>query len=582
MTAGLILTFSGANEIEAAYQAGETVKITLCSFGDGGGEPVTADPSATALKGRFGEVPLSAGDAFDGMIGGMAIIPCADYPGKIVREFGLESESGTLIAYGAYPETYLPAQGDSVIKELIVKFVMPLVHAENVTLIVDPNIAIITQEEGDKRYYRRALRLQEVQDEGAAAQQELRENIGCGTSATKDIVTSTSDTTAGRVLNVGAGGLLGMALPVTDANLTNKDGLVSMMFNQGGGSNSIHFGGYGCGVHLFYGDSGDGTQALSANIFVDSAGNLWAEWLAIKKTDGSVVAQRKQKLWGPFNKPTPGDIGALPAFPNVLAVDLNTLGDRSDHGVYYQASNAGATAAYHYPAQVAGTLFVTQSAYGCQQMYTTYSGRMFLRAVQGAWTGSGPWSEWVEMYGPNHIPTAGDVKALPITGGTLTGNLEIADTAPIITLTDTNQVPTKKYLLVNDGGDVRLDEDSTVGNNVWTWRSATNVFTVNGQVVPVDYGNFDARYAMSPSLAGFGGVGTYAFLSCNAAVANGATVAGASLFSSGIAAQKSSVGYGDKSMVIQGSAMAGTWKCLGNQPAPSGSDVGATLYYRIA
>uniref|UniRef100_UPI000B039AA0 hypothetical protein n=1 Tax=Enterobacter kobei TaxID=208224 RepID=UPI000B039AA0 len=89
-------------------------------------------------------------------------------------------------------------------------------------------------------------------------------------------------------------------------------------------------------------------------------------------------------------------------------------------------------------------------------------------------------------------------------------------------------------------------------------------------------------YAMSPNQAGFGGVGTYAFLSCNAAVSNGANVAGASLFSSGVAAQKSGVGYGDKSMVIQGSAMAGTWKCLGNQPAPSGSDVGATLYYRIA
>jgi hypothetical protein len=141
---------------------------------------------------------------------------------------------------------------------------------------------------------------------------------------------------------------------------------------------------------------------------------------------------------------------------------------------------------------------------------------------------------------------------------------------------------------------LNLNEDGSIALNLANGKT----FTVNGQVVPSTYANFDARYmgktdaytktesdaryAMSPNVAGFGGVGTYAFLSCNSAVSNGANVAGASLFSSGIAAQKSSVGYGDKSMVIQGSAMAGTWKCLGNQPAPSGSDVGATLYYRIA
>ena len=283
MTAGLILTFSGANEIEAAYQAGETVKITLCSFGDGGGEPVTADPSATALKGRFGEVPLSAGDAFDGMIGGMAIIPCADYPGKIVREFGLESESGTLIAYGAYPETYLPAQGDSVIKELVVKFVMPLVHAENVTLIVDPNIAIITQEEGDKRYYRRALRLQEVQDEGAAAQQELRENIGCGTSATKDIVTSPTDTTAGRVPTVGYHGLGGVAPRTAVAASNNYDNIPTGL-TSGFWTHAVSGGPYAYTFTLFQ-DGGAKTQSRHLIIPSDPNGKIAFRWDGATATD---------------------------------------------------------------------------------------------------------------------------------------------------------------------------------------------------------------------------------------------------------------------------------------------------------
>ena len=228
--------------------------------------------------------------------------------------------------------------------------------------------------------------LAEIKAAGSNSQSAARANLALGSAAIHDVTTSPTDTTAGRVLTVGAGGLLGMALPVTDANLTNKDGLVSMMF-----TNSIHFGGYGSGVHLFYGDSGDGTQALSANIFVDSAGNLWAEWLAIKKTDGSIVAQRKQKLWGPFNKPTPGDIGAL-----------------------------------------------------------------------------------------------------PITGGTLTGNLEIADTAPIIQLTESDSG--KKYFLIADGNGFRINEDSPTGNAVLSYAGASKRLVTVGQFAPGDWANFDARY----------------------------------------------------------------------------------------
>lgn len=102
------------------------------------------------------------------------------------------------------------------------------------------------------------------------------------------------------------------------------------------------------------------------------------------------------------------------------------------------------------------------------------------------------------------------------------------------------------------------------------------------EVIPGDYGNFDARYARSPNDAGWGGVGTYAFLSCNTAQSNGSTVAGSALYASGVGGQKSAVGWGDKSIIQQGSTMAGTWKCCGNQPAQDGSDVGATLYYRIS
>ncbi|MEP9011515.1 tail fiber assembly protein [Enterobacter kobei] len=412
MTAGLILTQAGADEIEAAYQAGKVVSIVAAAFGDGGGNPVVVSPSATALAGRFGEVPLSAGETIDGMIGGMAIIPCADYPGRVVREFGLESESGTLIAYGAYPDTYLPGQSDSVIKELIVKFVMPLVHAQSVTLVVDPSIAILTQENGDKRYYRRSLRLQEVQDEGAAAQQELRENIGCGTAATKDW-----GYLSGKLLPHGAYGIGNYTplpgSPTEGGNTLERMASYTGFYAHKGGYNTQ---GYGYGMPSELADGEDyAVIAVKASQTPNMVFSLvWADdGLWFDTLDQGMAGRKKwARVFSDRHPPSAAQTGALPADDESLSVDLNTLGAMTSAGVYYQTSNAGATAANHYPAQAAGTLFVTRSAYGCQQMYITYSNRIFVRALTGNWTGSGPWSEWAEMYGPSNNPAPDDVNCI--------------------------------------------------------------------------------------------------------------------------------------------------------------------------
>ncbi|ULH09876.1 tail fiber protein [Serratia marcescens] len=90
------------------------------------------------------------------------------------------------------------------------------------------------------------------------------------------------------------------------------------------------------------------------------------------------------------------DVGAFPLHPDALTVDLNTLGAATQAGVYCQPENAGATTAKHYPVNLAGTLMVTPSAYGCQQEYTTYSTRQkFVRGLTGPWNGKdGPWSDW--------------------------------------------------------------------------------------------------------------------------------------------------------------------------------------------
>ncbi len=197
---GLILTTSGAAEIEAAYQNGQTVTVRHVLLGDGGGRalPSTPDEMAamTSLYGEFGQEPFSDGAVEEGFISGDIVIDCKSYPGKTLRELGMISDSGTLIAYGRYPDTFLPDQTDSVIKEVILTLVLGLTHAQNVVLEVDPDRAIITQEIGDRRYLQRKKNLSDVEDRDKSV-----ENLGLKPTVdkAKNAVQRDGDTMSGEL-----------------------------------------------------------------------------------------------------------------------------------------------------------------------------------------------------------------------------------------------------------------------------------------------------------------------------------------------------------------------------------------------
>jgi hypothetical protein len=85
-------------------------------------------------------------------------------------------------------------------------------------------------------------------------------------------------------------------------------------------------------------------------------------------------------------------------------VDLNTLGfglNAVQSGIYHQSANANATEANNYPEKKAGTLFVTGSAYGSQQMYITFdTNTIWVRGLSTNWNGTdGPWRPWTRSGG---------------------------------------------------------------------------------------------------------------------------------------------------------------------------------------
>jgi hypothetical protein len=97
------------------------------------------------------------------------------------------------------------------------------------------------------------------------------------------------------------------------------------------------------------------------------------------------------------------------------------LNDFKTAGLYFQGMNVNASSALNYPENNAGALIVLRSA-GITQIYYVYnSSRIWSRSQYS----NGGWTPWAREYNTQNKPSAGDVGALPITGGTITGPVGI-------------------------------------------------------------------------------------------------------------------------------------------------------------
>ncbi|HFQ9708293.1 TPA: phage tail protein, partial [Escherichia coli] len=286
---GLILTTSGAAEIEAAYQNGQTVTVRHVLLGDGGGQALPSTPdemtAMTSLYGEFGQEPFSDGAVEEGFISGDIVIDCKSYPGKTLRELGMISDRGTLIAYGRYPDTFLPDQTDSVIKEVILTLVLGLTHAQSVVLEVYPDRAIITQETGDRRYLQRKNNLSDVEDSDEAV-----ENLGLKPTVdkAKNAVQRDGDTMTGK-----------LTLPQTSAFGVNTENILGgnslaigegqTGFKQASGTLSI----FVQGNEVFYLEE----DTITAMVDILLNGYLSADKVMVASSSGSWIDMRNQSVF---------------------------------------------------------------------------------------------------------------------------------------------------------------------------------------------------------------------------------------------------------------------------------------------
>ncbi|MEG0234071.1 MAG: pyocin knob domain-containing protein [Hafnia sp.] len=243
---------------------------------------------------------------------------------------------------------------------------------------------------------------------------------GLGTAAFKDVVTSMTDVTTGRVPVVGWMGLGANAPRLPVVGDTSYD---SIPINLPTGFYTIPTsGGPFCHTITLRQDGGGVANDLHFIIPSQPSGKIALRW-------DSSNTFNYQYFYTDKNKPTASDVGAvsvtrkvngheLNADVNVTSTDIfdgqainlganKNLNDVTTPGIYFQPMNANTSLALNYPEAQAGTLVVYKNA-GFTQEYRVYnSSRIYTRSRYS----SDAWTPWAKEYNTLNNPGASDVGA---------------------------------------------------------------------------------------------------------------------------------------------------------------------------
>ncbi|MEG6015801.1 phage tail protein [Enterobacter hormaechei] len=323
----------------------------------------------------------------------------------------------------------------------------------------------------------------------SVAVKEIKATLG--TASGKDVVTSKTDYTAGRVLTTGWMSLGGYGtdnlIAAADAKKSLRNGFYAVSNEPAYGNSSLISFGYDSGsqVHII---AKQGGQAPLLGVCGSTPQGDFGNW---------------GKIYTEFQKPTALDVGAVPYRGQLGADDLNTI-TGTKYGRFCQPLSANATAARNYPIAEAGDLDVHQTggngAEACVQEYRSFSTRrIFLRTYNPA---GSVWTDWCEFYTTAKKPTADDVGAIPLTGSTSVAGLVRNAAEFQSTSANSFRIAYGGYgaFWRQDGANLYLmltNKDDPYGSYN-SLRPLTinmaNGYPTMGRLGLTDWTNFDARY----------------------------------------------------------------------------------------
>ncbi|HGG6785927.1 TPA: phage tail protein [Salmonella enterica subsp. enterica serovar Bredeney] len=491
-----LLTDIGAAKLASATALGIPLKITHMAVGDGGGVLPTPSAQQTALVAERRRAALNMlyiDPQNNSQIIAEQVIPETE-GGWWIREVGLFDETGALIAVGNCPESYKPQLTEGSGRTQTVRMVLITSSTDNITLKIDPAVVLATRKYVDDK----ALELKVYVDDLMAkhlaapdphsqyAQKDSPTLTGIPKVPTPAAGNSTKQIANTEFVASSIAAIVDSAPAALDtlnelaAALGNDPNFATTMINALAGKQPLD--------NTLTNLSGKDIAGLLTYLGLGETINL---------AKNAVPATRRVN-----SKPLTGDITLSAADVNAFALgmtgDYTLENDKSvgwnwKSGVYNVPTGGASKLILHFNMNIGSCPAV--------QFCVNYkNGGISYRSARD---GFGFELDWTEFYTTTRKPSAGDVGALPVSGGVINGNLGIG--TPNI-LGGSSIVLGDNDTGLKQNGDGLLD---IYANGVQVFRFQNDTLeskksiNVTGRLTPTDYGNFDSRYVQDFRLGSY-------------------------------------------------------------------------------
>ncbi|EBV4781126.1 tail fiber protein [Salmonella enterica] len=489
-----VITTAGAAKLAAAtVPGGKKINLNVMAVGDGGGKLPVPDAGQTQLVNEVWRHTLnkiSQDNRYSNYIVAELVIP-PEVGGFWMRELGLYDDEGTLIAVANMAESYKPELAEGSGRAQTCRMVIIVSSVESVELSIDSTMVMATQDYVDDR-------LAEHEKSRRHPDATLKEK---GFTQLSNATDSESETLAATPKAVKAAYDLADAKYTAQDATTTRKGLVQL--SNATDSVSETLAATPKAVKVAYDlanakyTAQDATTARKGIIQLSNATDSTSETLAatpkavkaaMDNANGRVPSGRKVN-----GHPLSGDITLSAADVNAFALgmtgDYTLENDKSvgwnwKSGVYNVPTGGASKLILHFNMNIGSCPAV--------QFCVNYkNGGISYRSARD---GFGFELDWTEFYTTTRKPSAGDVGALPVSGGVINGNLGIG--TPNI-LGGSSIVLGDNDTGLKQNGDGLLD---IYANGVQVFRFQNDTLeskksiNVTGRLTPTDYGNFDSRY----------------------------------------------------------------------------------------
>ncbi|EDX6194152.1 phage tail protein [Salmonella enterica subsp. houtenae] len=425
-----LLTEIGAAKLASAAALGVPLKITHMAVGDGGGVLPTPSAQQTALvaeKRRAALNMLYIDPQNSSQIIAEQVIPETE-GGWWIREVGLFDETGALIAVGNCPESYKPQLVEGSGRTQTVRMVLITSSTDNITLKIDPAVVLATRKYVDNK----ALELKVYVDDLMAkhlaapdphsqyAQKDSPTLTGIPKVPTPAAGNSTKQIANTEFVASSIAAMVDSAPAALDtlnelaAALGNDPNFATTMINALAGKQPLD--------NTLTNLSGKDIAGLLTYLGLGETINLAKNAVPATRRVNSKPLTGDITLWA-------SDVGAISADAVGEITDNSTMASANTPG-WWRVSVSNSDSVADFPTYPDGSklysygyLFVEKIGEVWFQHYYAHMGANAKRQDWGTVPNTS--RPWIIDYNTANKPSAGDVGALPITGGRLNGSLGI-------------------------------------------------------------------------------------------------------------------------------------------------------------